>query len=94
MGLWNGILVFNWEDYSIFVFVLKGMNWVYIVYYLDLVVLGVKEVILVFIEVVVKVGLEKVVLLFGKGEVEVEVCEKIVVNLGFNYILVRVFWFN
>lgn len=47
-----------------------------------------------FIEVVVSEGLKKVVLFFGKGEIEVEVCEEIVVNFGFNYILVRVFWFN
>lgn len=90
----KGSPAFDWEDYSTFAPVLKGMDRAYIVYYPDLAVPGAKEAITALTKAALNEGLEKVVLLSGKGEAEAETCEGIVANSGLNYTLVRASWFN
>ncbi|MEO9893846.1 NmrA family NAD(P)-binding protein, partial [Aurantibacter sp.] len=41
-----------------------------------------------------EMGVKKMVLLSGKGEVEAEKCEQIVINSGIDYSIVRASWFN
>jgi len=94
VGSRKGTPAFDWEEYSTFAPVLKGMDRAYIVYYPDLAVPGAKEAITALTEAALKEGLEKVVLLSGKGETEAEACEQIVANSGLNYTLVRASWFN
>ncbi len=94
VGSRKGTPAFDWEDYSTFRPVLKGMDRAYIVYYPDLAVPGAKQAIAALTEAALKEGLEKVVLLSGKGEAEAEACEQIVANSGLNYTLVRASWFN
>jgi len=94
VGSRKGTPAFDWEDYSTFAPVLKGMDRAYIAYYPDLAVPGAKEAITALTEAALKEGLEKVVLLSGKGETEAEACEEIVANSGLNYTLVRASWFN
>ena len=85
---------FDWEDSSTWKGALQGMESVYITFQPDLAVPGAKEAIEGFTNLAVKSGVRKVVLLSGKGEQEAEECERIVMNSGLDWTIVRASWFN
>ncbi|UCD61207.1 MAG: NAD(P)H-binding protein [Flavobacteriaceae bacterium] len=85
---------FDWEDPSTWKGALQGMESVYITFQPDLAVPGAKEAIEGFTNLAVKSGVRKVVLLSGKGEQEAEECERIVMNSGLDWTIVRASWFN
>ena len=85
---------FDWEDPSTWEGALQGMESVYITFQPDLAVPGAKEAIDGFTSQAVKSGVRKVVLLSGKGEQEAEECERIVMNSGLDWTVVRASWFN
>ena len=85
---------FDWEDPSTWEDALQGMESVYITFQPDLAVPGAKEAIKGFTNQAVKSGVRKVVLLSGKGEQEAEECERIVMNSGLDWTVVRASWFN
>ena len=66
----------------------------YVTYYPDLAVPGAKEAIESLTYLAKELGVKKMVLLSGKGETEAEACEKIVMNSGMDYTIVRASWFN
>jgi uncharacterized protein YbjT (DUF2867 family) len=85
---------FDWENPSTWEGALQGMESVYITFQPDLAVPGAKEAIEEFTSQAVKSGVRKVVLLSGKGEQEAEECERIVMNSGLDWTVVRASWFN
>ncbi|MGB5458524.1 MAG: NAD(P)H-binding protein, partial [Eudoraea sp.] len=85
---------FDWEDPATWESALEGMDKVYITFQPDLAVPGASEAIEGFTGQAVKSGVKKVVLLSGKGEKEAEKCEKIVMNSGLDWTIVRATWFN
>jgi len=66
----------------------------YVTYYPDLAVPGAKEAVESLTYLAKELGVKKMVLLSGKGETEAEACEKIVMNSGIDYTIVRASWFN
>ncbi|WP_019669734.1 NAD(P)H-binding protein [Eudoraea adriatica] len=85
---------FDWEDPWTWKGALQGMESVYITFQPDLAVPGAKEAIEGFTNLAVESGIRKVVLLSGKGEQEAEECERIVMNSGLDWTIVRASWFN
>lgn len=85
---------FDWNDPAGWPAVLEGMERVYITYQPDLAVPGAKEAVQALIKVAKQKGISKLVLLSGKGEVEAQRCEQIVLNSGINSTIVRASWFN
>ena len=84
---------FDWNDPSTYAHALRGMDKAYIVYSPDLAVPGAKEAIQALADAAKKEGLKKVVLLSGKGEIEAELCEQIIMQSGLDYTIVRASWF-
>jgi uncharacterized protein YbjT (DUF2867 family) len=85
---------FDWHDSSNWSEVMQGIDKMYIVYYPDLAVPGAYDAIQELVKVAKEAGVQKAVLLSGKGEVEAERCEQVVVNSGLEYTLVRASWFS
>jgi len=85
---------FDWEKPEIWSSVLEGMDKVYITFQPDLAVPGAMKTIKEFTSLAVKSGIQKMVLLSGKGEIEAERCEQVVMNAGADWTIVRASWFN
>lgn len=85
---------FDWDNKDTWVDALNGIEKMYVTYYPDLAVPGAKEAIESLTHLAIELGVEKMVLLSGKGETEAEACEKIVMDSGINYTIVRASWFN
>ena len=85
---------FDWDNKDTWVEALNGIEKMYVTYYPDLAVPGAKEAIQSLTYLAKEVGVKKMVLLSGKGETEAEVCEKIVMDSGIDYTIVRASWFN
>ncbi|MDT0606871.1 NmrA family NAD(P)-binding protein [Croceitalea rosinachiae] len=85
---------FDWNKPAGWPAVLEGMDSMYITYQPDLAVPGAKEAIAALTKVAKEKGVQKLVLLSGKGEVEAERCEQIVLNSGIETTIVRASWFN
>lgn len=85
---------FDWNKPAGWPAVLEGMDSMYITYQPDLAVPGAKEAIAALTKVAKEKGVKKLVLLSGKGEVEAERCEQIVLNSGIESSIVRASWFN
>ncbi|MEW7278507.1 NmrA family NAD(P)-binding protein [Aquimarina sp. 2201CG1-2-11] len=85
---------FDWNNKDTWVNALNGIEKMYVTYYPDLAVPGAKEAIQSLIHLSKKLGVKKIVLLSGKGETEAEACEKIVMDSGMQYTIVRASWFN
>jgi len=85
---------FDWYNKETWVHALQGIEKMYVTYYPDLAVPGVKEAIESLTYLAKELGVQKMVLLSGKGEIEAEACEKIVMNSGIDYTIVRASWFN
>ncbi len=85
---------FDWEKPETWSGVLEGMDIVYITFQPDLAVPGAMKTIKEFTSLAVKSGIQKMVLLSGKGEIEAERCEQVVMNAGADWTIVRASWFN
>ena len=85
---------FDWDKPAAWPIVLEGMDSIYITYQPDLAVPGAKEAINALTAVAKDQGVKKLVLLSGKGEVEAEACEALVINCGLDYTIVRASWFS
>lgn len=85
---------FDWDNKDTWVAALTGVEKMYVSYYPDLAVPGAKETIQSLTYLAKELGVKKMVLLSGKGETEAEACEKIVINSGIDYTIVRASWFN
>jgi len=85
---------FEWEDQSTWTPVLKNSSTVYIAYQPDLAAPGAVQKIDALTKLAVSEGVTKLVLLSGRGEEEAEDCEKIVMNSGIEWTVLRCSWFN
>jgi uncharacterized protein YbjT (DUF2867 family) len=85
---------FDWDNKDTWVDALEGIDRMYVTYYPDLAVPGAKKAIESLTYLAKEMGVQKMVLLSGKGEVEAEACEQIVINSGIEYAIVRASWFN
>lgn len=94
IGSRNASPSFDWDDKDTWVNALQGIERMYVTYYPDLAVPGAKEAIQSLTYLAKELGVKKMVLLSGKGETEAEACEKIVINSGMDYTIVRASWFN
>ncbi|WP_316751949.1 NAD(P)H-binding protein [Pedobacter gandavensis] len=93
-GSRSAVPKFDWEDQSSWEEVLKEISSVYITFQPDLAVKGSEESIAAFLEMAIKSGVQKVVLLSGRGEPEAQRCEKLVMESGLKWTIVRASWFN
>jgi uncharacterized protein YbjT (DUF2867 family) len=84
---------FDWNDESTWEKVLNNIQSVYISYYPDLAIPGAVKVIEQFSKLAVKKGVQQLVLLSGRGEEEAQACEKVVMNAGVDWTIVRASWF-
>jgi uncharacterized protein YbjT (DUF2867 family) len=94
IGSRNGKPPFDWEKPETWPAVLDGMDMVYITFQPDLAVSGATNTIEKFTSLAVKTGIQKMVLLSGKGEIEAERSEQVVMNAGSDWTIVRASWFN
>lgn len=84
---------FDWENPGTWKAVLKDMTSVYISFQPDLSVPGSQEAIQTLCNLAVESGVKKLVLLSGRGEPEAEQCEKVVMNAGVDWTIIRASWF-
>ena len=85
---------FDWHQPAGWPAVLEGIEKMYITYQPDLAVPGAKEAIEALTKVAKQQGVQQLVILSGKGEVEAQHCEQIVLNCGIEATVVRASWFN
>ncbi|MEO1653540.1 MAG: NmrA family NAD(P)-binding protein [Bacteroidota bacterium] len=84
---------FDWNEPATYGPALEGMDKAYVVYSPDLAVPGARKAIEQLTVAAKAAGLKKLVILSGKGEVEAQICEGIVMNSGLDYTVVRASWF-
>jgi len=85
---------FDWTDPSSWSEALDGVKRIYLSFQPDLAAPGADECIKSFVAMAADHGVEKIVLLSGRGEVEAERCEHIVIDSGLAWTIVRASWFN
>jgi len=85
---------FDWMDEATWKPTLQNINAVYITFQPDLAVAGAVDIIRRFAETAVKAGVQKLVLLSGRGEVEAQQCEQIIMDSGVEWTIIRASWFN
>ncbi|HJT75302.1 MAG TPA: NAD(P)H-binding protein [Chitinophaga sp.] len=93
-GSRNGIPRFDWDDKGTWEPALKDIHSVYITFQPDLAAPGSLEAIETLSRLAAEAGVKKLVLLSGRGEKEAQDCEKIVMNSGLQWTIVRASWFN
>lgn len=92
-GSRNGTPPFDWDKPGNWVTVLDGIQKVYLTYYPDFVAPGALEKIQGFAEAAKKSGVQQLVFLSGRGEKEAEEAERIVMDSGLQWAVVRSSWF-
>ena len=85
---------FDWEDPTTWPGAIAGIDRLYVTFQPDLAVPGAAEAISGLMDLAAREGVRKVVLLSGKGEREAERCERIVMDSGIPYTILRASWFN
>jgi uncharacterized protein YbjT (DUF2867 family) len=85
---------FDWNDSATWKPALTGIKAVYITFQPDVAMPGAVPIIQQFTDTAVAQGVEQIVLLSGRGEVEAQLCEEIVMRSGINWTIVRASWFN
>jgi uncharacterized protein YbjT (DUF2867 family) len=93
-GSRSGNPKFDWESNETWIPALQDVNAVYISFYPDLAIPGAVEKIRQFVDTAVEQGVQQLVLLSGRGEEEAQACEKVVMNSGVDWTIVRASWFN
>lgn len=94
VGSRSAAIPFDWENTDTYAPSLEGIDRVYITYQPDLAVPGAFEAVTKLVEIARAKGVSKLVLLSGKGEVEAERCETVVMDSGIDYTIVRANWFS
>ena len=94
IGSRNAAIPFDWDDQSTWVAALQGIDSVYISYQPDLAVPGATDTIRDLASLAIAKGVTHLVLLSGRGEEEAQACEKIIMNAGTNWTILRASWFN
>jgi len=93
IGSRSAIPPFDWQKPEGWKIALEQVDKIYLSYYPDLAVPGAYEAIAGLIEEAKKQSVKKIVLLSGKGEVEAQSCEQLLVRSGINYTILRASWF-
>ncbi len=93
-GSRSAVPKFDWEHSENWNEVLKGISSIYITFQPDLAVEGSDDAIQLLSRLAKEAGVEKLVLLSGRGEKEAEVCEKIIMESGLKWTIVRASWFS
>ena len=94
IGSRNAAIPFDWNDRSTWAAALQGIDSVYISYQPDLAVPGATDTIHELAKLAIAKGVSHLVLLSGRGEEEAQACEKIVMNAGTNWTILRASWFQ
>jgi uncharacterized protein YbjT (DUF2867 family) len=84
---------FDWNDSSTWKPALENINAAYVSFYPDVAMPGAAEIIESFTNLAVKSGVKQFVLLSGRGEEEAQACEKLIMNSGVDWTIVRASWF-
>lgn len=84
---------FNWEDSSTWRAALEGTQSAYVTFYPDLAIPSAENTIRDFTKLAKEVGLQHLVLLSGRGEEGAQRAEKILMNSGLDWNVVRSSWF-
>ncbi|HEX3007035.1 MAG TPA: NmrA family NAD(P)-binding protein [Bacteroidales bacterium] len=93
LGSRKALPPFDWDEPGNWSDVLADIESVYITFHPDLAVPQAVEKIKLFTETASAGNVKKLVLLSGRGEKEAQVCERIVMNSGLNWTIVRASWF-
>ncbi|MDW7691949.1 NAD(P)H-binding protein [Flammeovirgaceae bacterium SG7u.111] len=94
IGSRNAAIPFDWQDATTWQTAMEGIEKMYVTFQPDLAVPGAVEIITALTEQAKQSGVKKIVLLSGKGEIEAERCEQIVINSGIAYTITRASWFS
>ncbi|MFK7860019.1 MAG: NmrA family transcriptional regulator [Granulosicoccus sp.] len=84
---------FNWEDSTTWRTALEGTRSAYVTFYPDLAIPSAERTVREFTELAKDVGLQHVVLLSGRGEQGAQRAEKVLINSGLDWNVVRASWF-
>lgn len=93
IGSRSAVVPFDWEDVTTWDAVLEDMEAVYVTFQPDLAVPGAGNAIREFAAKAVAAGVKRLVLLSGRGELEAQECEKIIMATGVDWTIVRASWF-
>ena len=85
---------FEWENRATWPAAIANVDAVYISYYPDLAAPGATDAIRAFTDLAVRSGVRRLVLLSGRGELEAQRCEEIVMSAGVQWTVLRCSWFN
>lgn len=86
-------LPFDWDNPSTWAPVLEHIDAVYISYQPDIAIPAALTAITEFTRLAVQNGIRKFVLLSGRGEPEAQECEKVVIDAGVDWTIIRASWF-
>ena len=84
---------FNWEDAATWRAALEGTQSAYVTFYPDLAIPSAENTIREFTELAKDLGLQHLVLLSGRGEQGAQRAEKVLMNSGLDWNVVRSSWF-
>ena len=90
----NGDVIFDWNDESTWAPALTNIDAVYLTYYPDLAIPKAPSDISKFSALAKLKGIKHITLLSGRGEPAAQACEKIIINSGLSWTIVRASWFN
>lgn len=93
IGSRKGQPPFDWANPATFDAALEGITKIYITFQPDLAVPGADACITALMEAARRAGVRHLVLLSGKGEREAQVCERIVMDSGMDWTVLRASWF-
>jgi len=93
IGSRNAAIPFDWNDQSTWSAALQDIDSVYISYQPDLAVPGATDTIRELASLAIAKGVTHLVLLSGRGEEEAQACEKIVMDAGVDWTILRASWF-
>ena len=94
IGSRSAEIPFDWNDQTTWSQNLHDVDAVYITFQPDLAIPGAVEIIRAFSKLAVENKVNHLVLLSGRGEEEAQNCEKIVMEAGTNWTILRASWFN
>ncbi len=84
---------FDWYDQSTWEKALHNIDKAYITFQPDLAIPEALNIVTAFVKLAVKSGLKKLVLLSGRGEVEAQACENVIIASGLDYTILRCSFF-
>jgi uncharacterized protein YbjT (DUF2867 family) len=90
----SGKTRFDWNDQQTWQPAMEGVQAIYITFQPDLAVPGSVEAVHALTQMAKHNKVGQVVLLSGRGETEAQLCEKIVIDAGMRWTIVRASWFN